>query len=122
MFVWALVNFIMIVMENLLSELRRSRHWVGVEVRTTLYAIYVSVMRYTRPRLRSLLLQLTFGKEAAFRLYCLALAPVGLVSLWSMFVFLGGSNVGYNLYKKMYKNGKKSCWTSYHTGFCMVEQ
>jgi len=47
-----------------------------------------------------------FGSGVASRLEAILLTPVGILSLWSMFVFLGGKNVGYNLYKKLLRNGE----------------
>lgn len=52
--------------------------------------------------------QSNLGEEATFRIQTLLLAPIGVVSLWSMFVFLGGRTVGYNLYKKLFRNGKQT--------------
>ncbi|XP_067942781.1 protein-cysteine N-palmitoyltransferase HHAT-like [Watersipora subatra] len=77
-FIWVLVNFLTMFMENMHKHLIQSRQWRNVVVQ--------------------------FGEDAAYRLEVLLMTPIGVVSLWSMFVFLGGRNVGFNLYKKILKN------------------
>ncbi|KAF6026129.1 HHAT [Bugula neritina] len=77
-FIWVLINFLAIFLENVHRELLHSKYWKHVLSH--------------------------FGSGVASRLEAILLTPVGILSLWSMFVFLGGKNVGYNLYKKLLRN------------------
>jgi len=53
-----------------------------------------------------LLAQKNVGDQVALRLEAAVLGATGILSLWSMFVFVCGKNVGINLYRKLLKNCK----------------
>lgn len=78
-YVWAAVNYVTVVMEKMHSLVLKTQQW--------------------RSFVESV------GPTIAAHVHLVARVPICILSLWSMFLFLGQTHVGYNLYKKIIRNG-----------------